>query len=117
MDFKTYMQINPDIFRLPKNIQQIRFENINKYREDTIELVKEKREKIIEEEEKKKNNKNDLPQNGEEKEKKPKKKLQILNLEKMLSDLKKKEEKDIEKIKQKQKNEIFHQVEKRLKIK
>ena len=115
IDFKTYTQIHPDIIRLSKDIQKKRFENINKYREDTIELVKELREKIIEDEEKEKEEK--PPTSDEEKERKSKKKQQILNLEKMLSSLREREEKDIEKIKQKQKNEIFHQIEKKIKNK
>ena len=53
IDFKTYVQYNPEIIRLSKDIQQIRFDKINKYREETIQLVKDKREEIINNEEKK----------------------------------------------------------------
>ena len=81
IDFKTYIQLNPSIFRLPKDLQQKRFENINKYRKETIEIVKKQRELIIEEQnESKEENKKDKgkPDNKEGKgEKKRNKKIEI----------------------------------------
>ena len=50
--FKKFAQSNPDIFRLNKESQQKRFENINKYRNEMIEAVKQKREEIIKKQEK-----------------------------------------------------------------
>ena len=114
IDFKTYLEKNPEIIRFPKEIQKIRFDKINSFREETIELVKKKRQELIEEMENESTNKKE---EEEELAKKPKKKEQNLNLEKMLNVLREKEEKEIEKIKQKQKNEIFYQIEKKLKNK
>ena len=74
IDFKTYVQYNPEIIRLSKDIQQIRFDKINKYREETIQLVKDKREEIINNEEKKENENNNQQDGEQGKEKKPKKK-------------------------------------------
>jgi hypothetical protein len=112
--FKKFAQSNPDIFRLNKESQQKRFENINKYRNEMIEAVKQKREEIIKEQEKgitsESNNYNSSAV-------KKKKKLDSLNLEKMLGDIREREEKNIEKIKQKQKNEIFGQIERNIKNK
>ena len=103
IDFKTYIQINPEIFRLSKDLQQKRFENINKYRKETIEIVKKQRQLIIDEQnENKEDNKKDKgkSENKEgEGEKKRNKKIEDLNLEKMLNDIRIREEKDIEKIK------------------
>ena len=31
-DFETYVKMNPEVIGLPKDIQKIRFENIDKYR-------------------------------------------------------------------------------------
>ena len=39
--------MNPEVIGLPKDIQKIRFDNIDNYRKETIEMVKEQREKII----------------------------------------------------------------------
>ena len=123
IDFDTYIENNPDLIRYNKDIQQKRFKNINKYREDTIEKVKKEREKIIKEaervkreleKEKERQEKYGQDKSSPEKDKDEKKKggkqTQILNLEKMLTDMKKKEEKDIEKIKKKQKNQVYTQV-------
>ena len=52
MKFKKFVQTNPDIIRLNKESQQKRFENINKYRNEMIESVKQKREEIIKEQDK-----------------------------------------------------------------
>ena len=121
IDFKTYIQLNPEIFRLSKELQQKRFENINKYRKETIEIVKKQRELIIEaQNESKKDDKNgkEKSENKEEDgEKKRNKKIEVLNLEKMLNDIRIREEKDIEKIKQKQKNQICSQIEQKIKNK
>ena len=46
-DFETYVKLNPEVIGLPKDIQKIRFDNIDNYRKETIEMVKEQREKII----------------------------------------------------------------------
>ena len=55
-DFETYIRMNPEVIGLPKEIQKIRFDNIDKYRKETIKMVKEHRERIIEELEKKMKN-------------------------------------------------------------
>ena len=51
--FKIHIRLFPDIFLIPKDIQQKIFDNINKYQEDLMQKVIEKREEIIEIEEKK----------------------------------------------------------------
>ena len=113
--FKKFAQSNPDIFRLNKESQQKRFENINKYRNEMIEAVKQKREEIIKEQEK--GVTSETNNNNSSSSVKKKKKLDVLNLDKMLGDIKEREEKNIEKIKQKQKNEIFGQIERNIKNK
>ena len=55
-DFDTYIRMNPEVIGLPKEIQKIRFENIDKYRKETIEMAKTQRERIIEELENKNKN-------------------------------------------------------------
>ena len=50
VDFETYKNQNPDMRNLPKDIQQKRFDGIEKLRNDTISEVKEMRQKIIDEE-------------------------------------------------------------------
>ena len=66
---------------------------------------------------KEKEEENNKEEEKEPSEKKATKKAQNLNLDKMLNSLREREEKDIEKIKQQQKNEIFCQIEKKLKNK
>ena len=115
MKFKKFVQTNPDIIRLNKESQQKRFENINKYRNEMIESVKQKREEIIKEQDKllsSEINNSNTSNTG-----KKKKKLDVLNLDKMLGDIREREEKNIEKIKQKQKNEIFGEIERNIKNK
>ena len=46
-DFETYSRLNPEVKALPKEIQKIRFDNIDSYRKETIQMVIEQREKII----------------------------------------------------------------------
>ena len=110
--FKTFCDNNPDIKLLKKDLQKRRFDNINSFREEQIEAVKKKREEIIKEQEKALTS-----QNNNTHTLKKKKKLDALNLEKMLGDMKIREEKNIEKIKQKQKNEIFGEIERNIKNK
>ena len=66
-----------------------------------IEAVKKKRDEIIKEQETAETAQTNVNNNKSTGGKK--KKLDVLNLEKMLGDLKEREEKNIEKIKQKQK--------------
>ena len=113
--FKTYLQTNPEIFRLSKELQKKRFDNINTYREEMIEAVKKKRDEIIKEQEKAETAQTNVNNNKSTGGKK--KKLDVLNLEKMLGDLKEREEKNIEKIKKKKKKEILSEKEKKIKKK
>ena len=46
-DFETFIKLNPEMISLPKDIQKIRFENIDNYRKETIKMVIDQREKII----------------------------------------------------------------------
>ena len=114
--FKTYLQNNPEIIRLSKELQKKRFDNINNYREEMIEAVRQKREEIIKGQEKGETPETN-PYNNCSKSPTKKKKLDVLNLEKMLGDMKIREERNIEKIKQKQKNEIYCEIERNLKNK
>ena len=114
--FKTFVQVNPDIIRLNKELQKKRFDNINNYREEMIEAVKSKREEIIKEEEKGETAEMNTYNNNSKSQNK-KRKMDVLNLDKMLGDMKIREERNIEKIKQKQKNEIFSEIERNIKNK
>ena len=40
-DFETFVKLNPEVIGLPKDIQKLRFENIDNYRKETIQMVKE----------------------------------------------------------------------------
>ena len=81
--FKKFVQSNPDIIRLNKESQQKRFENINKYRNEMIEAVKQKREEIIKQEEKLLTS--EINNSNTSNTIKKKKKLDVLNLDKMTS--------------------------------
>ena len=115
--YKTYLQDNPEIIPLDEEKKKKRFENINAYREEMIEAVKQKREEIIKEQEKAETALTNTENSNNNNSQKKNKKLDVLNLEKMLGDMKKREERNIEKIKQKQKNEIFSEIERNIKIK
>ena len=115
--YKTYLQDNPEIIPLDEEKKKKRFENINAYREEMIEAVKKKREEIIKEQEKAETALTNTYNNNSNMSQKKNKKLDVLNLEKMLGDMKKREERNIEKIKQKQKNEIFSEIERNIKNK
>ena len=105
-DFETYTRMNPEVIGLPKEIQKIRFDNIDKYRKDTIEMVKEQRNRIIE-------SKNEKPENNNNNENQEEK--QIMNLDEQLDSMKNKEKKNIEKLKRRQKNEIEAEIETKIK--
>ena len=115
--YKTYLQYNPEIIPLDEEKKKKRFENINAYREEMIEAVKQKREEIIKEQEKAETALTNTENSNNNNSQKKNKKLDVLNLEKMLGDMKKREERNIEKIKQKQKNEIFGEIERNIKNK
>ena len=57
-DFETYIKLNPEVIALPKDFQKMRFENIDNYRRETIKMVIEQREKII-------NNQNEIQRNND----------------------------------------------------
>ena len=46
-DFDTYIKMNPEVIGLPKDIQKLRFENIDKYRRETIKMIIDQRDLII----------------------------------------------------------------------
>ena len=115
--YKTYLRDNPEIIPLDEEKKKKRFENINAYREEMIEAVKKKREEIIKEQEKAETALTNTENSNNNNSQKKNKKLDVLNLEKMLGDMKKREERNIEKIKQKQKNEIFSEIERNIKNK
>ena len=92
--FKTFVRTHPEIIRLNEELQKKRFNNINKYREEMIASVIQKREEIIKEQEKEETAETNIDNS---KSAKKKKKLDVLNLEKMLVDMKRREERNIEK--------------------
>ena len=103
-DFETYIKLNPEVIGLPKDIQKIRFENIDKYRKETIRMVKEQRELIInkgknednyETSDKMNINENNIIENKT-----------VYNLDEQLNNIIDKEKKNLEKLKRRQKNEI-----------
>ena len=117
-DFETYTRMNPEVIGLPKEIQKIRFDNIDKYRKDTIEMVKEQRNRIIESKNENpennnnnENNNNDNSNNNNENQEEK----QIMNLDDQLDSMKNKEKKNIEKLKRRQKNEIEAEIETKIK--
>ena len=118
-DFETYIRLNPEVIGLPKEIQRIRFENIDKYRKTTIQMIKEQRTRIIDSEKDKKNNdtinannnfvsnnNNEIMNNNTMDEER-----QIYNLDEQFDNMIDKERKNIEKLKRRQKNEIEAEIE------
>ena len=126
-DFETYIRLNPEVIGLPKEIQRIRFENIDKYRKSTIEMIKEQRNRIIEVENSKNNdnNNNKSFSNSKYNSKSNNENMnnktyadedkQIYNLEDQLDNMIDKERKNIEKLKRRQKNEIEAEIETKIK--
>ena len=133
-DFETFIKINPEMISLPKDIQKIRFENIDNYRKETIKMVIDQREKIINNQKQKEkinksldNNNNITPSkmntnmytnsynehygttNNEEKP------IPIYNLDEQLNTMIEKEKKNLEKLKRRQKNEIEAEIETKIK--
>ena len=112
-DFETYIKLNPEVIGLPKDIQKIRFENIDKYRKETIRMVKEQRELIInkgknednyETSDKMNINENNIIENNT-----------VYNLDEQLNNIIDKEKKNLEKLKRRQKNEIEAEIETKIK--
>ena len=71
-NFSQFLNENSSIMNLSKDIQKIRYENIEKYRQGSVRLVKEERQKIIEKENNNNNNnkeKQNINKKEEEKEK------------------------------------------------
>ena len=121
-DFETYVKMNPEVIALPKEIQKIRFENIDNYRKETIQMVIDQREKIISLSQEKifqtsinlKKTQNNTPEltsenNNDEKQ------MQIYNLDEQLNSMIEKEKKNLEKLKRRQKNEIEAEIESKIK--
>ena len=136
-DFETYIKLNPEVIALPKDFQKMRFENIDNYRRETIKMVIEQREKII-------NNQNEIQRNNDYSENlntynnitptkiniemntntnndlngttnMEEKQLPIYNLDEQLNSMLEKEKKNIEKLKRRQKNEIETELENKIK--
>ena len=117
-DFDTYLRMNPEVIGLPKDIQKIRFENIDKYRKETIKMVIAQRDLIIknqkeqnefsninfESSDKMNVNENNIIDNK-----------QIYNLDEQLNNIINKEKKNLEKLKRRQKNEIEAEIETKIK--
>ena len=131
-DFDTYVKLNPEVIGLPKEIQKIRFENIDNYRKETIQMVIEQREKIINNQEQKDKNlettgniktniskiiSNETHRNTLANEEIPEEKqiIPTYNLEEQLNNIIEKEKKNLEKLKRRQKNEIEAEIETKIK--
>ena len=132
-DFETYTKLNPEVKSLPKEIQKIRFDNIDNYRKETIQMVIEQREKIINNNQSVEFNlktiNNDTPKkmnfnmstisyfenNANINANNTEEKIPNYNLEDRLNTLIEKEKKNIEKIKRRQKNEIEAEIETKIK--
>ena len=101
---EEFINKNPDMRYLPKNVLKLRFNNINNYRKKLIEEVKKKRKKIIE-------NNNASNSNIPKIESKL-----VYELEKDYNETADKDKKDIAKFKQRQKNQIDAEIEVKIKI-
>ena len=123
-DFETYVKMNPEVISLTKEIQKIRFDNIDNYRKESIQMVIEQREKIISLSPEKifqtsiniKSNKtyNNTPEATNENNN-DEKNIQIYNLDEQLNNMMEKEKKNLEKLKRRQKNEIEAEIESKIK--
>ena len=130
-DFETFVKLNPEIIGLPKEIQKMRFENIDNYRKETIQMVIDQREKIInnlkypETQENTKINSNASVNNtniydnntvgNENSGNLDEKQIPIFNLDEQLNSIIEKEKKNLEKLKRRQKNEIEAEIETKIK--
>ena len=117
-DFDTYIKLNPEVIGLPKDIQRIRFENIDKYRKETIKMVKDQRDLIInnrKEKEKEQNNNNETSDKMNINENNIIENKTIYNLDEQLNNIMDKEKKNLEKLKRRQKNEIEAEIETKIK--
>ena len=123
-DMETYIKMNPEVIGLPKDIQKIRFENIDKYRRETIRMVKEQRELIIKKEndiKKEKKEEMNMNINYESSDKMIVNENNIIenktiyNLDEQLNNIIDKEKKNLEKLKRRQKNEIEAEIEAKIK--
>ena len=94
---------HPDMINLPKDVLKVRYNNVDQYRKKLIEKVKERRKKIIA------NNKNSKAES-------PKKETKFnFELEKDYLDMASKEKDTIDKLKQRQKNQIEAEIEVKIK--
>ena len=96
--FQDYIALHPEMMNLDKDIQQYRYDHMEKYRLESINCVKEQRNKIIEEQEKtQRENKSKLSQ---------KENTNPYSMESRMDGIIENERRAIEKIKLRQKNEI-----------
>jgi hypothetical protein len=99
----SFLIRHPDMVNLPKDVLKVRFNNIDQYRKKLIKLVKDKRKKII----------GNYKDNKIDKEKKD---TQLDDdLEKDFLEMADKEKTTIEKLKQRQKNQIEAEIEVKIK--
>ena len=119
-DFDSFLRMNPEVIGLPKDIQKIRFENIDKYRKESIKMVISQRDIIIKN--KKERNENSNVNNNIESsnnmninENNIIESKQIYNLDDQLNNIITKEKKNLEKLKRRQKNEIEAEIETKIK--
>ena len=58
LTFEEFKLLNPDVRHITQDLAKFRYDSEEKYRNESINQVKEERQKIIEEEQKKKEEKN-----------------------------------------------------------
>ena len=103
--FQDYIAMHPEMMNLDKEIQQYRYDHMEKYRLESINCVKEQRNKIIEEQDKNRlENKSKVSQ-------KDKENANPYSMESRMDGIIENERRAIEKIKLRQKNEIQSLIE------
>ena len=105
---EAFKEQHPDMKRLPNDLQQYRYDQFEKFRNDTINQVKEARNNIIEAEKEKEQSKN---QSGDTKNSSCEKSDRDERMDKLIEQ----EKKAIEKIKNRQKAEIEAIIETQIK--
>ena len=121
-DYREYLSVHPEITNLPEDIKKYRFNLLEKLRQKTIKMIKEKRNELIEKEKEKENNREDSEEDG------GKEKLTQnfntseheyhsgnLTFSEKMNNMITRERANIKKIKQKQKQNIEFMIEQQMK--
>ena len=110
IDFQSFMVSHPELRNLPRQLQQFRYDHVERLRKETLALVKGEREKLIKSAQ---NSTLNSENNVSGKRLQSSSSLSSMShrMEKMISE----EKKTLEKIKQKQKQEIQNLIENQIK--